>query len=113
MLCSPLAADYAAPQPDAKQRQRHHDCQIADCAAGVPQDRQEETHSGQLDVEQGDGTMAVTGDDQALIEVGAVGGEDVLAVAEAAEEGERGVEDERPDQQDALYRAHVNQTGPR
>ena len=57
--------------------------------------------------------MAVSGNDQAWVEVGAVSGEDVLTVAQAAEESERGVEDEGPDQQDALYRAHVNQTGPR
>ena len=101
LLCSPLAADHAAPQPYAKQRQRHHDCQIADCAAGVPQDRQEETHSGQPDVEQGDRAMAIPGNDQTLVEMGAVSGEDVFGVAQAAEEGERGVEDERPDQQHA------------
>ncbi len=40
--------------------------------------------------------MAIPGDDQALVEVGAVGGEDVFAVAKAAEEGERDVEDEGP-----------------
>ena len=63
--------------------------------------------------EQRDGAMAIPGDDQPLIQVGTVGGEDVFAVAKAEEEGECGVEDEGPDQQDALYRAHVNQTGPR
>ena len=57
--------------------------------------------------------MVIPRDDQPLVEVGAVGGEDVFAVAEAEEEGEYGVEEEGPDQQDALYRAQVNQTRPR
>ena len=122
MLCSPLAADYAAPQADAKQRQRHHDCQIADCAAGVPQDRQEETHNGQPDVQPRDGAMVIPRDDQPLVEVGAVGGEDLLAVAKAPEEGERGVEGEGPDEQHPGYdqqaevadeQVAVAQDGPR
>ena len=41
--------------------------------------------------------MALPVNDQALVAVGAVGGEDVCAVAEAAQEGERGVKDEGPD----------------
>jgi hypothetical protein len=49
----------------------------------VPQGRQEQTHCGQPDIEQGDGAMAVADNDQPLIEMGTVGGEDVLTIAEA------------------------------
>ena len=78
-----------------------------------PEQGQDRTHSGQPDVQPRDGAMVIPRDDQPLVEVGAVGGEDVFAVAEAEEEGEYGVEEEGPDQQDALYRAQVNQTRPR
>ena len=76
-----------------------------------PEQGQERARSGQPDVEQRDRAMVIPRKDQPLVEVGAVSGEDVLAVA--AEEGEYGVEEEGPDQQDALYRAQVNQTRPR
>ncbi len=52
--------------------------------------------------------MAITGDDKPLIQMRPVRGTDVLAVAEAAEEGERGVEDEGPKEQHTLYRAEIN-----
>ena len=45
--------------------------------------------------------MAVPGDDQPLVEVGAMCREDVFAFAKTPQEGERGVEDKRPDQQQA------------
>ena len=53
MLCSPLAADYAAPQAETEQRQREDHCPSADQAANTPQDRPEKAHSGQTDVAQG------------------------------------------------------------
>jgi len=79
----PRAAHHAAPQPEIEQRQCEDDGRIADQAAGVPQGRQEQTHCGQPDIEQGDGAMAVADNDQPLIEMGTVGGEDVLTIAEA------------------------------
>ena len=80
-----------------------NDSQTAPRHLERPEQGQNQTRGGQPDVEQGDGAMAVTGDDQPLIEVGAVGGEDVFAVVETAEEGERGVEDEGPDEQHPGY----------
>ena len=53
MLCSPLAADYAAPQAETEQRQREDHCPSADQAANTPQDRPEKAHNGQTDVAQG------------------------------------------------------------
>ena len=49
--------------------------------------------------------MAVADDDQPLVEMGTMGCEHVLAVAQASQEGERGVEDERPNRQHPKDRA--------
>ena len=90
-----------APQPPVQHRYAQNDERIAARHIERPEQGQERARDGQTAVEQRDRAMTIPGNDQSLVEMGAVGGEDVFAIAQAAEEGERGVEDERPDQQHA------------
>jgi len=58
---------------------------------------------GEKDVEQGDRCVFVAANDETLIKMGAMRGEDVLAFEGAADEGDARVHDEGPHQEGAEH----------
>ena len=95
-LLMPRAAPRRMKTPVARSETGHSQQRPATAS----RDRPQPAETGHSQLFSGQGQDRARGG-QPLVEMGAVGGEDDLAVAETPEEGERGVEDEGPDEQHA------------